>query len=79
MGAPLRPRITREGQAYFDKEVHVLPKLEKQPSILELSVAAAFNGGEVPQQLVKKPLMVGHDRQYLRWMTPDNRGGLRQK
>lgn len=79
MAHPLKTTITKDAQRYVDEPVYVNPKVEKGPSILELSVAAAFNGGQVPHARSRKPILVGYERVRLRWVTPDGKGGLKER
>lgn len=56
------------GQDFIDEPIYALPKKE---GAISRSVRAAFG-----DQTTVNPLLVGHERVKLRWMTPDGKGGL---
>lgn len=60
--------IKKAGQPYVDEPIYILPKKE---GAISRSVRAAFG-----DQTTVNPLLVGHERVKLRWMTPDGKGGL---
>jgi hypothetical protein len=70
----VKTTITRDGQRYVDEPILARPK---PASRVELSVQAAFD----PQGLKRRPtpIVVGHERVMLRWVTPDGKGGLKPR
>ena len=62
-------KITHEGQRYVDEPIVVYPK---RRSIIEASIAAAFN----PRERLRSPITVSHERVKLRWMKPGQDGKL---
>lgn len=63
----LKPLIKRAGQRYVDDPVVVKPK-SIEP--LERALAQAF------KRPLPKPIQVGHERIFLRWMKPGKDGTL---
>lgn len=87
----LKTAITKDGQRYVDEPIHVRPK---RPDIIERSIAQTVIVGyakprvavELPIPVsradvepVKSPIVVGHERVLLRWMTSDGKGGLKPR
>lgn len=68
----LRPKIKKDGQAYYDDPVYVAPKREQRDRLSE-AVAEVYGG---PGWQPKAPIIVRHERVRLRWMKPDGKGGL---
>lgn len=63
----LMPTIKRVGQRYIDEQIMAKP-IPIEP--LERAMAQAF------KRPLPKPLAVGHERVFLRWMKPGKAGAL---
>lgn len=66
-------KITKEGQQFYDRPIYntMRPRAEFVTPIAR-SVARAFKS-QLPKVIVD---LVGHERERLRWMKPDGKGGL---
>lgn len=64
----LQTRVTHVGQRFLDEPVLVYPKKER-PSRIGAAVQAAFDpeGRLLPP--IKKPIVIGHERVRLNWLT----------
>ena len=67
----LKPRIVEEGQDYWDRPIYAIPK-RKRP--IEVGVQVALKTWRKPREV-----LLGHERERLRWMKPDGKGGLQPR
>lgn len=74
MTLPLKTTIEKDGQRYVDEPIVVRPKPSNR---LALSVQAAFDPKAPFRQ--PQPIVVGHERVRLRWVTPDGKGGMKER
>lgn len=76
MTAPLKTKITHDGQRYVDEPIYeTLHPRRELTTPLAQSVAEAF-GHQAPAAI---HALLGHERVRLRWMTSDGKGGLKPR
>lgn len=75
---PLKTTIERDGQRFVDEPIVVRPKQERRSKV-ELAVQAALDPKGMFLERPRQPIVVGHERVLLRWMTPDGKGGLKPR
>lgn len=74
----LKTTITHDGQRYVDEPIVVHPKSEPG-AWLRAAVQAALDPKGFFAERPREPIVIGHERVQLRWMTPDGHGGLKPR
>jgi hypothetical protein len=69
MNSPLRTKVTSDRQVYWDRPIYAEPK---RPSPIEAGVMSALGG----TKKAPESILLGYERELIRWMKPDGRGGL---